>query len=96
MHKFIQGYNITILAYGQTGSGKTFTMGTGLEGAVNEDFLGIIPPAVGFIFNYLYQEQSKSGDRSTSMQIDSTFDASGSGQQQKDIPSSFEIYVSFL
>lgn len=96
MDKFIQGYNITILAYGQTGSGKTFTMGTGLEGAVNEDFLGIIPRAVGFIFNYLYQEQSKSGDRSTSMQIDSTFDASASGQQQKDIPSSFEMYVSFL
>ncbi|XP_037037974.1 kinesin-like protein KIF21B isoform X3 [Bradysia coprophila] len=46
----LKGYNATVLAYGQTGSGKTYTMGTGFETDVHENFEGIIPRAVRHIF----------------------------------------------
>ena len=38
-----EGYNATVVAYGQTGSGKTYTMGTGNNIDVYDDFLGIVP-----------------------------------------------------
>lgn len=48
--KLFSGYNVTILAYGQTGSGKTYTMGTTFDG-VQSDEMGVIPRAVGEIFD---------------------------------------------
>ncbi|XP_055305223.1 chromosome-associated kinesin KIF4 [Sitodiplosis mosellana] len=48
--QLFDGYNVTILAYGQTGSGKTHTMGTTFNGVEDEE-MGVIPRAVGEIFN---------------------------------------------
>lgn len=48
--QLFEGYNVTILAYGQTGSGKTHTMGTTFNG-IEDDEMGVIPRAVGEIFN---------------------------------------------
>lgn len=45
---FFSGYNVTVLAYGQTGSGKTYSMGT--CPSTNESDIGIIPRAIGDIF----------------------------------------------
>lgn len=51
----IDGEQVSILAYGQTGSGKTFTLeGNGVwegEEGFCEEFRGIMPRAVEFIFN---------------------------------------------
>ncbi|KAM3580523.1 hypothetical protein VKS41_007185 [Umbelopsis sp. WA50703] len=54
IHKFIDGYNVTILAYGQTSSGKTYTMGTAQHGEsydIQEE--GIIPRAMSLLFETL-------------------------------------------
>jgi hypothetical protein len=46
------GYNCTVFAYGQTGTGKTYTMGTtGDWGDVEEIDVGVIPRAVGRVFD---------------------------------------------
>ncbi|KAJ3242938.1 kinesin-like nuclear fusion protein [Chytriomyces hyalinus] len=42
----LDGYNVCIFAYGQTGSGKTYTM----EGGKDATDIGVIPRAVGQIF----------------------------------------------
>ncbi|XP_033646230.1 carboxy-terminal kinesin 2-like isoform X1 [Asterias rubens] len=54
----LDGYNVCVFAYGQTGSGKTFTM----EGPDNpdDDTVGMIPRAVGQIFQSV-QELEKKG-----------------------------------
>lgn len=45
---------MTILAYGQTGSGKTYSMGTCYSGSPADEYdAGIIPQAVGDIFQYM-------------------------------------------
>lgn len=50
----VAGYNVTILAYGQTGSGKTYSMGTCYSGSPTDTYdAGIIPQAVGDIFDYV-------------------------------------------
>ncbi|KAI8638882.1 hypothetical protein BD408DRAFT_446474 [Parasitella parasitica] len=59
LEKFIEGFNATILAYGQTGSGKTFSMGTGLESAVNPEHEGIVPRCIVDLFRNL-EERSES------------------------------------
>eukprot|EP01059_Diplonema_ambulator_P026265 TRINITY_DN4350_c0_g1_i2.p1 TRINITY_DN4350_c0_g1~~TRINITY_DN4350_c0_g1_i2.p1 ORF type:complete len:678 (+),score=195.42 TRINITY_DN4350_c0_g1_i2:52-2085(+) len=46
----LDGYNSTIFAYGQTGSGKTFSITGGSE---SYDQRGIIPRAIGMIFDEL-------------------------------------------
>jgi kinesin family protein 4/21/27 len=50
--KVMAGFNATVLAYGQTGSGKTHTMGsaTVCNAADIDDSVGIIPRAVGRLF----------------------------------------------
>lgn len=57
MDRFIEGYNVTVLAYGQTSSGKSYTMGTDhldpQELENDSDRLGIIPRAVGMVFERL-------------------------------------------
>lgn len=50
---FLDGYNCTIFAYGQTGSGKTFTMGTGLDGNMDETTQGIVPRSVLYLHDAL-------------------------------------------
>ncbi|KAI9336156.1 P-loop containing nucleoside triphosphate hydrolase protein, partial [Obelidium mucronatum] len=49
VHRFVDGFNATVLAYGQTGSGKTWTMGTGLE-LMPDQLRGIVPRAIDLIF----------------------------------------------
>ena len=46
------GYNATVLAYGQTGSGKTHTMGSAtlIAAVTDDDSVGIIPRALGRMF----------------------------------------------
>ncbi|KAI7875331.1 kinesin-domain-containing protein, partial [Lichtheimia hyalospora FSU 10163] len=55
IHKFIDGYNVTILAYGQTSSGKTYTMGTAQHqsGRYNLEEEGIVPRAMALLFDTL-------------------------------------------
>ncbi len=50
---FLAGYNCTILAYGQTGSGKTFTMGTGVDGNMDESTKGIVPRSIEYLLDHL-------------------------------------------
>lgn len=50
---FLSGYNCTIFAYGQTGSGKTFTMGTGIDGNMDESTKGIVPRSIEYLLDYL-------------------------------------------
>jgi kinesin family protein 11 len=50
----LQGFNCTIFAYGQTGTGKTHTMTGDINDASSiAQGAGVIPRAVGQIFNYL-------------------------------------------
>lgn len=52
----LQGFNCAVLAYGQTGTGKTYTMeGERSSGDTEADKIGIIPRAVGQIFQLLRQ-----------------------------------------
>lgn len=53
----LDGYNVCIFAYGQTGSGKTYTM----EGPndVTEETMGMIPRAVGQIFETARELEEK-------------------------------------
>ncbi|KAI7859176.1 P-loop containing nucleoside triphosphate hydrolase protein, partial [Circinella umbellata] len=55
IHKFVEGYNVTILAYGQTSSGKTYTMGTAQHqsGRYNMEQEGIVPRAMALLFDNL-------------------------------------------
>ncbi|XP_071484846.1 kinesin-like protein KIF27 [Diadema antillarum] len=50
---FFEGYNATVFAYGQTGSGKTFTIGGADTASIMEEEQGIIPRAVGHIFDII-------------------------------------------
>ena len=53
IHKVVGGFNSTVFAYGQTSSGKTHTMrGTDTEP-------GIIPLAVGEIFDHIGRTQER-------------------------------------
>ncbi|KAI8582490.1 hypothetical protein K450DRAFT_170870, partial [Umbelopsis ramanniana AG] len=60
IHKFIDGYNVTILAYGQTSSGKTYTMGTAQHGDDADDIQneGIIPRAMSLLFETKFRPLS--------------------------------------
>lgn len=97
MQRFVEGYNVTIIAYGQTGSGKTFTMGTGFEGTISEDYLGIVPRAVGFIFNHIHNEQQRhvSSSDGSSKIPEAEMMETGDRKLAAEAPL-FEIYVSFL
>lgn len=57
LNYFLDGYNCTILAYGQTGSGKTFTMGTGLDGNLDESTQGIVPRSIMYLHEALAANQ---------------------------------------
>ncbi|CAO3592559.1 unnamed protein product [Absidia cylindrospora] len=57
--KYMDGYNSTILAYGQTGSGKTFSMGIGLDSAMNPVGDGIVPLFIDTLFDRLQQKQKQ-------------------------------------
>lgn len=76
MDRFLEGYNVTVLAYGQTSSGKSYTMGTDhveaedLEGSA--DRLGIIPRAVGIIFDRLAQ-MSRDSKGSLTYQVKNSY-----------------------
>lgn len=59
----LDGYNATVLAYGQTGSGKTYTMGTGFDVEVDEDIVGIIPRAIGHLFDGIMEKQARAKER---------------------------------
>ncbi|KAL6419900.1 hypothetical protein ACFW04_004403 [Cataglyphis niger] len=59
----LDGYNATVLAYGQTGSGKTYTMGTGFDVEVDEDIVGIIPRAIGHLFDGIADKQERAKER---------------------------------
>ncbi|KAI9492902.1 P-loop containing nucleoside triphosphate hydrolase protein, partial [Zychaea mexicana] len=60
IHKFVEGYNVTILAYGQTSSGKTYTMGTAQHqsGRYNMELEGIVPRAMSLLFDILQSGNS--------------------------------------
>ncbi|KAI9315272.1 P-loop containing nucleoside triphosphate hydrolase protein [Dichotomocladium elegans] len=54
LYKFLDGYNATVLAYGQTGSGKTYSMGIGLDSAINPVSAGgIVPRFICCLFDEL-------------------------------------------
>ncbi|KAI7871656.1 hypothetical protein BDF14DRAFT_1763244 [Spinellus fusiger] len=55
---FNSSFNATILAYGQTGSGKTYSMGIGLESAVNAINEGIVPRFIHALFERLAELRS--------------------------------------
>ncbi|ORX62193.1 kinesin-domain-containing protein, partial [Hesseltinella vesiculosa] len=57
VHKFLEGYNATVLAYGQTGSGKTYSMGIGLD-AQHPDEQGILQRFVKTLFDHLQQHKN--------------------------------------
>ncbi|KAI7897837.1 uncharacterized protein BX663DRAFT_556388 [Cokeromyces recurvatus] len=59
LHKFLDGFNATILAYGQTGSGKTYSMGTSLDNNTSE---GIIPRCIIDLFQILKSRESQDKD----------------------------------
>ncbi|KMQ91046.1 kinesin-like protein kif21b protein, partial [Lasius niger] len=59
----LDGYNATVFAYGQTGSGKTYTMGTGFDVEVDEGIVGIIPRAIGHLFNGIVDKQERAKER---------------------------------
>ncbi|KAI8368231.1 uncharacterized protein BYT42DRAFT_123129 [Radiomyces spectabilis] len=56
LHKFMEGFNATILAYGQTGSGKTYSMGTGLDNGANPENEGIVPRCIVELFRTLQEK----------------------------------------
>ncbi|KAI8089213.1 uncharacterized protein BX664DRAFT_332435 [Halteromyces radiatus] len=58
VNKYMEGYNSTILAYGQTGSGKTFSMGIGLDSAMNPVHEGIVPLFIKTLFEQLERKQT--------------------------------------
>ncbi|KAL0077603.1 P-loop containing nucleoside triphosphate hydrolase protein [Phycomyces blakesleeanus] len=60
IHKFVEGYNVTILAYGQTSSGKTYTMGTAQHsGRFDLEQEGIVPRAMSLLFDLLQQNDTR-------------------------------------
>ncbi|XP_072757239.1 kinesin-like protein KIF21A isoform X4 [Anoplolepis gracilipes] len=59
----LDGYNATVFAYGQTGSGKTYTMGTGFDVEVDDDIVGIIPRAIGHLFDGIADKQERAKER---------------------------------
>lgn len=56
---FFEGYNATVFAYGQTGSGKTFTIGGADIVNITEAEQGIIPTAVGHIFDNIQNNHNR-------------------------------------
>ncbi|KAI8608764.1 hypothetical protein BC830DRAFT_1153935 [Chytriomyces sp. MP71] len=59
VHRFVAGYNATVLAYGQTGSGKTHTMGTGLDARdASAETKGIVPRAIEDMFQLLKNKEN--------------------------------------
>ncbi|CDH60804.1 kinesin family member 21 [Lichtheimia corymbifera JMRC:FSU:9682] len=60
LHKFLDGYNSTILAYGQTGSGKTYSMGIGIDSAYNTVSTGggIVPRFIDSLFEQIEARKS--------------------------------------
>ncbi|ORZ11891.1 hypothetical protein BCR42DRAFT_420830, partial [Absidia repens] len=61
LHKFMDGFNATVLAYGQTGAGKTFSMGTGLDNTKDKENQGIVPRCILELFHVL-QERAENED----------------------------------
>ncbi|KAI8340641.1 hypothetical protein BC941DRAFT_510942 [Chlamydoabsidia padenii] len=62
LHKFINGFNATVLAYGQTGAGKTFSMGLdGLDNTKDKENQGIVPRCILELF-HLLQERTDNED----------------------------------
>ncbi|SAL95325.1 hypothetical protein [Absidia glauca] len=61
LHKFMDGFNATVLAYGQTGAGKTFSMGTGLDNTKDKANQGIVPRCILELFQVL-QEKADNED----------------------------------
>ncbi|CEI90688.1 hypothetical protein RMCBS344292_05005 [Rhizopus microsporus] len=59
LHKFIDGFNATILAYGQTGSGKTYSMGTSLENTSSHGNEGIVPRCIVELFEILKNREAQ-------------------------------------
>lgn len=57
---FLEGYNTTILAYGQTGSGKTFTMGSAAYVSPVDEFAGILPRCIFYLFERIHCMQLQS------------------------------------
>ncbi|OAV89241.1 hypothetical protein PTTG_01857 [Puccinia triticina 1-1 BBBD Race 1] len=75
IHRFLEGYNVTVFAYGQTSSGKSYTMGTDRftdelnhqhndQQLLNSNRTGIIPRAVHTIFNNIQQQQQQQQQQS--------------------------------
>ncbi|KAI9025980.1 hypothetical protein CLU79DRAFT_743991 [Phycomyces nitens] len=62
LHKFVDGFNATILAYGQTGSGKTYSMGTGLENGADPENEGIVPRCIIDLYQSLQDRAAKEPD----------------------------------
>ncbi|KAI8979036.1 hypothetical protein BDB01DRAFT_798988 [Pilobolus umbonatus] len=62
LHKFVDGFNATILAYGQTGSGKTFSMGTSLDNTVSPECEGIVPRCIIELFQILKNREAQETD----------------------------------
>ncbi|CAO3610904.1 unnamed protein product [Mucor hiemalis] len=62
LHKFIDGFNATILAYGQTGSGKTFSMGTSLDNSVSAENEGIVPRCIIELFQILKNREQQNSE----------------------------------
>ncbi|OAC99188.1 hypothetical protein MUCCIDRAFT_120533, partial [Mucor lusitanicus CBS 277.49] len=62
LHKFMDGFNATILAYGQTGSGKTFSMGTSLDNSVSAENEGIVPRCIIELFQVLKAREAQDQD----------------------------------
>ncbi|KAI8342651.1 P-loop containing nucleoside triphosphate hydrolase protein [Chlamydoabsidia padenii] len=66
VHKFAQGFNVTVLAYGQTSSGKTYTMGTAQpDDRSDKTDEGIVPRAMVYLFDLLHQRMDKSSSTGT-------------------------------
>ena len=47
----------------QTGSGKTYTMGTGFDGNISNEELGIIPRAVSHLFKGIEERQQAAAEQ---------------------------------
>ncbi|KAG2210329.1 hypothetical protein INT47_003314 [Mucor saturninus] len=62
LHKFVDGFNATILAYGQTGSGKTFSMGTSLDNSVSAENEGIVPRCIIELFQILKSREAQDSE----------------------------------
>ncbi|KAI9247735.1 P-loop containing nucleoside triphosphate hydrolase protein [Sporodiniella umbellata] len=61
LHKFVDGFNATILAYGQTGSGKTYSMGTTLNADDSEND-GIVPRCIIELFDVLKLKETQDSE----------------------------------